>query len=241
MLLTEKSKFSLIDTAAEFTLVYNELILNCTLQCSSTDVSGQYLGCKRTGENAHLLITANQNWVCTAGGPSAGSKAGSSASSCPRGAGLCVAQATVVLRSTPPSAALYGDPELLEQKCPPLMVFSTSRHPISTPESLSRRGSGRRWWRNLTLILLSLAKDTHLSDAHSECAKTKFKMQPRNYVPLFFNSMARFPGGFSYTNIRRAIFNLFYSYIGWIYRGKIPFREGNACIPMELHLISSLG
>lgn len=187
----EKSKFSLIDTAAEFTLVYNQLILNCTLQFSCTDVSGQYLGCKHTRENAHLLITANQKWVCTAGGPSAGSKAGSSPSPCPPGAALCAAQATAVLRSTPPSAAFYG-PELLEQKCAPFMVFSTSRHPISIPEHLSCRGNGGRWWRNLTLMLLSLAEDTHLSDVHCECARLGNKTQnatsvrPWNYVSLFF-------------------------------------------------------
>lgn len=104
MLLMEKSKFSLIDTTAGFTLVYSQLVLNRVLQFSCTDVSGQYLGCKHTREKAHLLITANQIWVCTAGGPSAGRKGGSFHSSYPGAAGFRIAQATAALVSTPASA-----------------------------------------------------------------------------------------------------------------------------------------
>lgn len=141
----EKSKFSLIDTAARFTLVYSQLILNRTLQFSCTDVSGQYLGCKHTREKAHLLITANQIWVCTAGGPSAGRKGGSVYSSYPGAAVFHIAQATAALISTLASAAFYRDTELLEQKCALFPVSSASCNPISIPESLSCGGNGRRW------------------------------------------------------------------------------------------------
>lgn len=104
MLPREKGKFRLMDTAARFTLVCSQLVLNGVLQFSCTGVSGQYLGCKHTRETAHLLISANQIWVCTAGGPSAGRKGGSLDSSYPGAAGFCVAQATAA-----PISALWKE------------------------------------------------------------------------------------------------------------------------------------
>lgn len=115
VLLTGKSKFHLIDTAARFTFVPSQLALKCTVKFSCAARSGQYLGCKHTRENAHLLRTAKQIWVCTAGGPSAGREGGSFHSSCSGAAGFCIAQGKAVSVPALPPAALCRDTPILAQ------------------------------------------------------------------------------------------------------------------------------